>query len=163
MVTPNGLFTANRVVIGSIHSVANAEQVDEPVIKPVLGKSVQVWLDSVLGYAKTEKKLLNTLDVVMQRCRDFGVKLYPREIHFSSEGISHCASRVQDLCELSPPKKSRTTTFLTCRKPGSKQHFKLHCAGSRTNKNLMTVFLRDHGWSSKQEACYKSIKELNLK
>nr|CCA22184.1 AlNc14C147G7407 [Albugo laibachii Nc14] len=42
VVTPSGLFTATRVIMGSTYAVAYAQQVAEKVMKPVLGNGVQV-------------------------------------------------------------------------------------------------------------------------
>lgn len=66
----------------STDAVAFAEQVAERVMKPVLGKGVQVWLNDVLGYAEMEKQLLDTRKVIMQRCRGFGAKLHPGKCRF---------------------------------------------------------------------------------
>ena len=68
--------------MGSTDAVAYIQQVAEQVMKPVLGKGVQVWLDDVLGYAENEKQLLDTLEVVLQRCQDFEVKLNPENALF---------------------------------------------------------------------------------
>ena len=82
MVTPSGLFTATRVIMGSTDAVAYAQQVTEQVMKPVLGNGVQVWLDDVLGYSDTDSKLLDTLEIVLRRCSEYGVKLNPEKCTF---------------------------------------------------------------------------------
>ena len=64
VVTPNGLFTKNRIIVGSTDAVAYAQQVAEQVMKQVVGKGVKIWLDDVLRYAENEKQLLDTLEVV---------------------------------------------------------------------------------------------------
>lgn len=116
MVTPSGLFTAKRVIMGSTAAVAYAQHVAEGVMKPVLGKGVHAWMDDILGYATKDAKVLNILSVSLQRCNTDGVKRSAENctsIHYftircgkktSSVGISHCESRVQSLCELETSK-----------------------------------------------------------
>nr|CCA15462.1 PREDICTED: GapPol polyproteinlike putative [Albugo laibachii Nc14] len=186
VVTPNGLFTANRVIMGSSDDVAYAQQVTEEVMKPVLGKGVQVWLDDAFGYADSEMKLLDTLEVVMKRCQDFGVKLHPAKCtflsystvwcgkKFSSEVISHCASRIQGFCELEPPETAAELQHFLCAVNWMRNNilnyktlvkdlqdvleYATKSAGNRKKRNLMNVLLRDHGWSPKHDALLQQIK-----
>nr|CCA16747.1 PREDICTED: polyproteinlike putative [Albugo laibachii Nc14] len=95
-------------------------------MKPVLDKGVQVWLDDVLRYAETDERLLAILEVVLQRYDTYGVKLNPEKCTFisystiwcgkriSSEGISHCDSRAQGLCEMEIPKTAAEPQNVLC-------------------------------------------------
>ena len=94
VVTPEGLYTGNRVIKGSTDAVAFAQQVAERVLKPVLNQGVQVWLDDVLGYAELETKLLDVLGTVLNRCEEFGVKLHPKTCCFLSFETVWCGKTI---------------------------------------------------------------------
>ena len=51
----------------SFDAVAYAQQLAEELTKPVL---VQVWLDDALEYVVSKMQILDTLEVVTQRCRN---------------------------------------------------------------------------------------------
>ena len=142
-------------------------------MKPVLGKGVHLWLDDILRYAETDSKLLNIIEVVLQKCHDYGVKLDPEKCKFiiystiwcgkkiSREGISHAESRMQGLCELETPTTAAELQQFLCEINWMRNSIPnyttlvhdLHevleastkAAGSRKKRNLMQVFLKSTG------------------
>ena len=150
-------------------------------MKPGLGKGVQVWLDDVLGYAESDSTLLKTLEVVLGQCHKYGVKLNPAKCTFltystiwcgkqiSKGGISHCASRVQGLCELEIPETAAELQKFLCAVNWMRNSIPnytalvhdLHeileiatkAAGSRKKRNLLQICLKDHDWTTKQDEC----------
>ena len=145
-------------------------------MKTVLGKGVQVWSDDDLGYASTEAQLLDILSVVLQRCNTYGVKLNLEKCAFmaysaiwhgkklSREGISHCESRVQGLCEPETPKTAAELQQFLCAVDWMRNNIPnyttsvkdLHevleaaakAAGGRKKRNLIHVLLEYHGWTA---------------
>jgi hypothetical protein len=69
IVTPAGIYTPTRVLMGATDSVAYTQQAMEKVMSPLLNRGVKVWLDDVLGYAPDEEELLMRLEIVFARCR----------------------------------------------------------------------------------------------
>jgi hypothetical protein len=115
IVTPAGIYTPTRVLMGATDSVAYMQQAMEQIMSPLLNLGVMVWLDDVLGYATNEQELLQRLKIVFGRCRKFGLKLHPAKSEFfkrqvkwcgkliDAHGVSHCPQRIQGLVDLQPP------------------------------------------------------------
>lgn len=71
------------------------------------GIATHLKFRSSVGYAETETKLLDVLEIVLERCEEFSVKLHPKMCCFlsfetvwcrknmSGNGLSHCADRIQ--------------------------------------------------------------------
>ena len=66
MVTPEGLYTGNRVIMGLKDAVTFAQRVAERVFKAVLNQGVQVCLIAILGYAERQTKFLENLETVLK-------------------------------------------------------------------------------------------------
>nr|CCA17015.1 PREDICTED: similar to OSJNBa0011F23.1 putative [Albugo laibachii Nc14] len=187
VVTPGGLYTGKGVVMGSTDAVAFAQQVAEQVMKPVLHHGVQVWLDDFLGYAETESKLIDVLEVVLSRCEEYGVKLHPKKCVFLAfetiwcgkkilgNGVSHCTARIQGLCDTGNPITASDLQQFLCAVNWMRNNIPnysqlvqdLHelledamkAAKCRKKRKLVQIRLAEYGWSSKHHRCRQNVKE----
>ncbi|GMF40580.1 unnamed protein product [Phytophthora fragariaefolia] len=116
----------------------------EQIVGPLLYKKVLVWLDDVLGFAKSPEGLLDVLEAFLQRCEQFGLKLHPRKCHFfmqkaswcgnviSADGVAHSPERVQGLVEMASPRTA-----------GNLQHFLCAVGWMRQNIPQLTALTSD--------------------
>ena len=185
-VTPSGLWTPTRVIMGATDAVAFCQQAIEEALKPVLDRGVQVWLDDVLGYALTEEELLQVLEIVLARCEEYGIKLHPGKCDFflrmvtwcgrvlSGGGVSHCPSRVQGLVDLQSPTTAGELQQFLCAvnwmRESIPEYNKLvqeltelveQCmakCGSRKKTKLTKIALSECGWSEIHERALERVK-----
>ncbi|OWY99769.1 hypothetical protein PHMEG_00029176 [Phytophthora megakarya] len=58
-----GIFTPTRVLMGASDSVAYCQSTVQKMFEEFLYNGLLIWLDDLLGYAKTENGLLKLLRV----------------------------------------------------------------------------------------------------
>jgi hypothetical protein len=126
IVTPSGIYTPTRVLMGATDAVAYTQETMERVMAPLLNRGVKVWLDDVLGYARSEEELLDRVETVLKRCREFGLKLHPAKCNFyrtvvkwcgkiiSAKGVSHCPIRIQGLLDMQTPQTAAELQQFLC-------------------------------------------------
>jgi len=71
--TRRGLFQFKRMPFG----LCGAPATFCKVVAHVLGKIWLCYLDDVIIFGRTQKELLDRLDLVLQRLREFGLKVKP--------------------------------------------------------------------------------------
>jgi hypothetical protein len=186
IVTPKGIWTPLRVLMGATDAVVYCQQAVEQVLAPLLNRGVKVWLDDVLGYARNEEELLDRLELVFKRCMQYGIKMHPSKCDFflkevkwcgcviSGAGVGHCPDRIRGLVEMPPhAMASELQQFLcTCNwmraslpnysaLVGPLAKLMESCmskAGSRKKNKLTRVKLDECGWSKEHEEALADLK-----
>ncbi len=187
IVTPNGIYTPTRVLMGATDAVAYTQQTMETIMAPVLNNGVKVWLDDVLGYARNEEELLDRLEQVLKRCAQFGLKLHPEKCNFfkksvkwcgrviSASGMTHCPIRIEGLVAMELPTTAAELQQFMCacnwmRASIPRYNELVHelskllevCmskCGSRKKTKLDKVELKDLGWTKVHEEAIAGLKK----
>ena len=190
IVTPHGIYTPSRVLMGATDAVAYCQQAVEQVMGPLLNRGVKVWLDDILGYAKDEKQLLDRLEEMLKRCFKFDVKLHPSKCDFflkivkwcgriiSGAGVGHCPDRIRGLVEMPPPTMASELQQFLCAcnwmrasMPGynalvepltTLMEVCMSKAGSRKKAKLTSVLLTENGWSQVHLEALEALKKALL-
>ena len=186
IVTPSGIYTPTRVLMGATDAVAYTQQTMERVMAPLLNRGVKVWLDDILGYARSQEELLDRVEIVLQRCMTFGLKLHPGKCDFymttvkwcgkmiSASGVSHCPIRIQGLVEMPTPQTAADLQQFLCAcnwmRASIPRYSELvselsllleNCmakGGSRKKNKLVRLLLKDCGWSEAHEQVFARLK-----
>jgi len=187
IVTPAGIYTPTRVLMGATDAVAYTQEGMERVMAPLLNNGAKVWLDDVLGYARNEKELLDRLRMALGRCQEYGLKLHPSKCDFfllvvkwcgkiiSSKGVSHCPMRVQGLVDMQVPQTAADLQQFLCacnwmRASIPRYNEVVHdlsvlmetCmakGGSRKKSKLTKIVLKDCGWDQVHEEALGRVKK----
>ena len=116
--TPHGIFSPTRLMQGHTDSVAVFQQTMEKVFDGLLYKCMLIWVDDLLGYAKTPKELLQVLRLIFEKCREYNLRISPEKSELglmmikwcgriiSGSGIKFDPSMIQGLLELSKPRNA---------------------------------------------------------
>ncbi len=109
------VVTSRGVKLGLQFATAAGKLMLRNVVCWVAAEPLLIWLDDLLGYAKTPMKLLAMLERVLVVCEDKGLKLNPRKCKFylveaewcgrfiSKEGVRHDPARIDALKTLPKP------------------------------------------------------------
>jgi transposase InsO family protein len=187
IVTPVGIYTPTRVLMGATDAVAHTQEAMERVMAPVLNRGVKVWLDDVLGHARNEGELLDCLEVVFERCERYGLKLHPGKCDFykatvkwcgkviSANGVSHCPIRIQGLCDMPVPQTAADLQQFLCACNWMRASIPRYnevvnelltlmetCmskCGSRKKIKLAKLLLKDCGWEDIHDRAYYRLKD----
>lgn len=81
--TPFGIITPTRVLMGQTDAAAYCQSVGQQILGDLVGKCILIWLDDMLGFAKTPRLLLDALRQVLTLCLEYGLKLNPSKCDFS--------------------------------------------------------------------------------
>ena len=115
MITDQCCLTPNRVPQGSTDAVMYCQQTMQSVFAERLYKGLVIWIDDILGYAKTIDELADLVEYVFHTCAKTGLKLNPKKTNlisqttkfcgriFSKDGIEHDPERIAGLTQMSPP------------------------------------------------------------
>ncbi|OWZ04249.1 hypothetical protein PHMEG_00023876 [Phytophthora megakarya] len=182
-----GIFTPTRVLMGGSDSVAYCQATVQEMFEEFLYNGLLIWLDDLLGYAKSEEGLLKLLRGVLKVCATKGLKLNPSKCSFyrreakwcgrviSKQGVRHDPGRIAALQQLSTPVTGQDLQQFVCALgwmrmsiPG---HNKLtqplvdlmevvyEAAGGRTRHKVTQVQLVDVGWNAVHNDCLQRCKE----
>ncbi|KAF0735460.1 hypothetical protein Ae201684P_022348 [Aphanomyces euteiches] len=80
--TPLGVITPTRVLMGQSHAVAYCQGVVEELFGEMIMHGLLGWLDDLLGYARTASDLMDLLKRVLAICQAYGLKLHPKKCAF---------------------------------------------------------------------------------
>jgi hypothetical protein len=75
-ITPDGVFTASRVLHGARNAVAYFQSVVQELISPIRDALLQ-WLEDFLIFTHTEAELMISLRQFFSVCREFGLNRHP--------------------------------------------------------------------------------------
>ena len=124
--TDQGVYTPTRVSMGGSDSVAYCQATVQAIFDEVLYKGLLIWLDDLLGYAKTPEDHLQLLRRVLAICAENGLKLNPKKCCFyqteakwcgkiiSKAGVCHAPERIRALQELPRPTKGNELQQFLC-------------------------------------------------
>jgi hypothetical protein len=89
-ITPQGLFRWKRVPMGlkSAGSYFQA-QMTQVIGGDLLYNGVDVYLDDIIVYGATEREYLDNLRKLLQRLKDFGVRISPKKASFGKKEIEY--------------------------------------------------------------------------
>ena len=85
--TPFGVFSPTRVLHGSTNSVPYFQSSMDYMFAYL---EVLIWLDDVLGFAKTYDELLDILHQVLKICAAKGLKLNPNKCELVAKEVQFC-------------------------------------------------------------------------
>ena len=186
IMTARGMVTPTRVLMGSTDAVAYCQGVVETIFGDMLYSRLLAWLDDVLGFAADDVALMGTLETVLQRCAEYGLKLHPKKCEFyvpkakwcgkiiSKDGVAHCPERVAGLVDMQPPTTGADLQQLLCAVNWMRGSIPMYstvtanlyelleaaakAAGSRKKTKLQRVPLSSVGWSAEHESSLASVK-----
>ena len=105
---PNGIFAPTRVPQGHADAAGFFQSTMLHVFEDIYLKGVVCWLDDLLGYAPTTRKLLDLLRRVFQICEERGLKLNPRKCEFFRQQLRWCGKLLSADGISADPKKVET-------------------------------------------------------
>ena len=115
IMTHRGVWTPTRVMMGQTDAVAYCQGAVDTIFGDMLYEDLLAWLDDALGYSETQEGLMVTLERLLARCREYGLKLHPDKCCFydvqakwcgkiiSAAGVAHCPERVAGLVDMQTP------------------------------------------------------------
>ena len=113
--TDKGVYTPTRAIQGALNSSLQFQARMSHIFRDMLDEFLMIWIDDLLGFASSEEALLDQLEQVFRRAREYGVKfsakklnLFTREIKwcgriYSKDGVTHDPQRVAALQDMHPP------------------------------------------------------------
>ncbi|KAE9325268.1 hypothetical protein PF008_g16908 [Phytophthora fragariae] len=78
--TDMGIFTPTRVLMGGSDSVAYCQAPVQEMFEEFLYNGLLIWLDGLIGYAKSEEGLLKLLWGVLKVCATIGLGIEPIQV-----------------------------------------------------------------------------------
>ena len=90
--TQKGLFVFNRMAYGIAPAAAIFQRAMEQVLAGI--DNVKVILDDMVITGKTEEEHLKTLELVLARLKDYGLKVNPAKCKFFQDSVVFCAHRI---------------------------------------------------------------------
>ncbi|GMF17256.1 unnamed protein product [Phytophthora fragariaefolia] len=120
-----GVFTPTRVPQGSSDAAIHFQSTVETVLGDLGNNCVIVWIDDLLVFADTQKKLLDAIEAVLNRLDEHGLILnlkqsamFLMEVHWfgriiNKQGIGHDPARTSALRDMPvPPTAAELQQFL---------------------------------------------------
>ncbi|POM71351.1 CRN2-like protein [Phytophthora palmivora] len=191
IITPRGMVTPTRVLMGSSDSVAFCQGAVEQIFGPLLGQEILAWLDDILGFANSPPALMKVLEHVLALCEQYGLKLHPRKCCFytrealwcgklvSADGVRHSPDRIQGLVQLPPPRTAGDLQQFICAVNWMRSSIPNYSAlmgdlaallevavtkaKSRKKSHLHRILLITIGWDSRHEEALRGVKDALLR
>ncbi|GMF46846.1 unnamed protein product [Phytophthora fragariaefolia] len=124
--TDKGVFTPTRVPQGSSDAAIHFQSTVEMVLGDLVNNCVTVWIDDLLVFADTHKKILDAIEAVLNRLDEHGLILNPKksalfltEVHWcgriiNNQGIGHDPARISALRDMPVPTTAAELQQLLC-------------------------------------------------
>jgi transposase InsO family protein len=185
--TPEGVFTPTRLLMGNTNSVAGFQAGMQEVLGELLYTECLLWIDDVLSYWKDIDGLLEGLTKLFARLRQFGVKLNAKRCSwyvseakwcgklYSDKGVRHDPSRIEGLMSIPAPELGdELLSFLAAANwmrdsiPGFaeivsplRRFLEKMCkaAKARDKRSLHRFHTGDFGWGKEEDAAFQQVKE----
>ena len=186
VVTPDGIFSSRRVLQGLTNAVSYFQRTVEPLFSE-LRDSMKAWLDDFSLYAKTEKDLLDSLEIFLKICHEKGLylsakkcNLYTKELKwcgriFSENGYRMDPSRISGLKDMEVPQNAgELCEFVHCCRwmymalPLFSQRVSLlnnvleeayTKSGRRTKRSIRSIPLKNLSWGPTHVKAFEEIQE----
>lgn len=148
IVTHREMYTPTRVLMGAMDAVAFCQGSIEIIFGALIYNGLLAWLNDILGYVTTPTQLMDRLELVLQLCRQFGLKLLPKKCNFfltivkwcgklvSAAGVEHCPERINGLVNMTAPTSGADLQQFLC--AFIMNYWKQRCAQS--------TVARKHNW-----------------
>ena len=169
-ITPHGLYCYKVMPFGLKNAGATYQRLMTKIFKPLIGHSVEVYIDAIVVKSKTREQHILHLQEVFYLLRQYGMKLNPSKCAFavsadkflgfmvSQRGIEVSPDQVKAVMETPPPRNKKELQRLTG---------KLVALGrfiARFTDELRPFFLAirkagAHGWT---DSCQTLWKGLNI-
>ncbi|CEP03613.1 hypothetical protein PBRA_009498 [Plasmodiophora brassicae] len=116
--TDDAVFTPTRSIQGGMNSAVQFHARMAAIFDD-MKENLLIWIDDILGFAKSEEDLLHQLTRVLERCRERNLKLNPnkctlfaRELKwcgriYSRDGVQHDPKRIEALTSMPRPKTAK--------------------------------------------------------
>ena len=187
--TDKGIYTPTRVPQGAAGSVAYVQASMCHILgSELLYNHAVPWIDDILLWANSEDELIENMRKLLQRCRQFGLKLHAKKSQLytlkatwcgriiSEEGVSHDPVRLQGLQKIESPTTGDELQQFICAvnwlqmslpnyaptmKPLQVFMEKVYnMAKGRTKVKVKKVKLKEVGWSKEEEKAWENVKEM---
>ena len=94
ILTEDGIFTPTRLVQGTIDGVAVFQSAMMTILADQIHRTVAVWIDDVIIFAKSVDELLQELRKIFKQFEKFGVKINPMKCTLYSREIKFCGKMI---------------------------------------------------------------------
>nr|CAN78757.1 hypothetical protein VITISV_035650 [Vitis vinifera] len=168
-ITPHGLYYYKVMPFGLKNAGATYQRLMTKIFKPLIGHTVEVYIDDIVVKSKTRKQHVLHLQEVFHLLRKYGMKLNPSKCAFgvsagkflgfmvSQRGIEVSPDQVKAVMETPSPRNKKELQRLTG---------KLVALGrfiARFTDELRPFFLairkvRTHGWTDSCQNTFEKIK-----
>nr|CAN79632.1 hypothetical protein VITISV_038058 [Vitis vinifera] len=168
-ITPHGLYCYKVMPFGLKNAGATYQRLMTKIFKPLIGHTVEVYIDDIVVKSKTREQHVLHLQEVFHLLRKYGMKLNPSKCAFgvsadkflgfmvSQRGIEVSPDQVKAVMETPPPRNKKELQRLTG---------KLVALGrfiARFIDELRPFFLAirkagAHGWTDSCQSAFEKIK-----
>nr|CAN82734.1 hypothetical protein VITISV_028708 [Vitis vinifera] len=168
-ITPNGLYCYKVMPFGLKNAGATYQRLMTKIFKPLIGHTVEVYIDDIVVKSKTREEHVLHLQEVFYLLRKYGMKLNPSKCAFgvsaskflgfmvSQRGIEVSPDQVKAVIETPPPRNKKELQRLTG---------KLVALGrfiARFTEELRPFFLAirkagTNGWTDNCQNAFERIK-----
>nr|CAN76815.1 hypothetical protein VITISV_044116 [Vitis vinifera] len=124
-ITPHGLYCYKVMPFGLKNAGATYQRLMTKIFKPLIGHSVEVYIDDIVVKSKTREQHILHLQEVFHLLRRYGMKLNPSKCAFgvsagkflgfmvSQKGIEVSPDQVKAVIETPPPRNKKELQRLT--------------------------------------------------
>nr|CAN67251.1 hypothetical protein VITISV_026553 [Vitis vinifera] len=168
-ITPCGLYCYKVMPFGLKNAGATYQRLMTKIFKPLIGHTVEVYIDDIVVKSKTREEHVLHLQEVFHLLRKYGMKLKPSKCAFgvsagkflgfmvSPKGIEVSPDQVKAVMETPPPRSKKELQRLTGKLVA------LGCFIARFTDELRPFFLAirkvgTSGWTDSYQNAFKKIK-----
>ena len=168
-ITPHGLYCYKVMPFGLKNASATYQRLMTKIFKPLVGCTVEVYIDDIVVKSKTREEHVLHLQEVFQLLRKYGMKLNPSKCAFgvsvgkflgfmvSQRGIEVSSDQVKAVMQTLPPRSKKELQRLTGKLVA------LGCFITRFTDELRHFFLAirkagANGWKDSCQNAFEKIK-----
>ncbi|RVW69719.1 Retrovirus-related Pol polyprotein from transposon 17.6 [Vitis vinifera] len=129
-ITPHGLYCYKVMPFGLKNAGATYQRLMTKIFKPLIGHTVEVYIDDIVVKSKTREQHVLHLQEVFHLLRKYGMKLNPSKCAFGVSAGKFLGFMVsQRGIEVSPIKSRQSWKHLL---PGTRRSYNAHRQARRT-------------------------------
>lgn len=114
-ITEDGVFSPTRLIQGATDSALFFQATMQRIFSERYNRSLLIWIDDTLSFAKTFEELLDNMEYVLEKCEEYCLKLNAKKVCFfqteakfcgkilTAQGIKHDPTRTEALSQMAPP------------------------------------------------------------